>query len=316
MVRVLVVFGSETGNAERGIRRWTKKWAEREGLKFEVCDIVTGNSITKQLGGDGEANAKNLEFLISKFKYDVLLVATSSYGNGDPPSNMGEFLGLLSHEASMRSDALVGMQHAVLGFGSTTYETFQNVPRLTDKFLGECGSRRIAQRAEIDEHDPNPGEEAEYKRWGEDVFKALQNLPKVRCASPAVRCRLRLVRPILTCGVLASVFRRTRRLSAIGPCQRVRSPSWRSQVEPMNTRRQCGTTRASLRSSPRPPGMWRDEPFEKWGGIGYLWVSHLSGQVPGGAGRTTERCENEDSSAGRPGPTKSTGVHIPTRKTK
>ena len=86
----------------------------------------------------------------------------------------------------MRSDALVGLQHAVLGFGSTTYETFQNVPRLTDKFLGECGSRRLVQRAEIDEHDTNPGEEVEYKRWGEDVFKALQNLPKVRRESPGM----------------------------------------------------------------------------------------------------------------------------------
>ena len=52
-----------------------------------------------------------------------------------------------------------------------------NIPRLTDKFMGECGSRRLAQRAEIDEHDPNPGAEAEYKRWGEEVFSALQALP-------------------------------------------------------------------------------------------------------------------------------------------
>ena len=51
------------------------------------------------------------------------------------------------------------------------------MPRLTDKFLGECGSRRFAQRAEIDEHDDNPGEEDEYKRWGEEVYAALQSLP-------------------------------------------------------------------------------------------------------------------------------------------
>ena len=58
-----------------------------------------------------------------------------------------------------------------------TDTTFMNIPRLTDKFLGECGSRRLAQRAEIDEHDPNPGSEPEYKRWGEEVFRALQALP-------------------------------------------------------------------------------------------------------------------------------------------
>ena len=60
--------------------------------------------------------------------------------------------------------------------------TFQNIPRLTDKFLGECGSRRLARRAEIDEHDPNPGEEVDYKRWGEDVFNALQKLPSYSAA--------------------------------------------------------------------------------------------------------------------------------------
>lgn len=176
--RVLCIYGSESGNSERGIRRWVKKWLARENLQFEVCDVITGNNVEKTLGGDGQASAKNLEFLSSKFHYDVLLVCTSSYGSGDPPSNMGDFFRLLSHQASMRSDALVGMQHAVLGFGSSTYPTFQNVPRLTDRYLGECGSRRLAQRAEIDEHDDNPGEEKEYFRWGEDVFKALQALPK------------------------------------------------------------------------------------------------------------------------------------------
>lgn len=176
--RVLVVYGSESGNAERGIRRWVKKWLARENLQFEICDIVTGNSVAKRLGGESEANPKNLEWLISEFKYDVLLVCTSSYGHGDPPSNIHDFFQVLHHEASMNSDALVGMQHAVLGFGSTTYPTFQNIPRLTDKCLGKCGSRRLAKRAEIDEHDENPGEEAEYKRWGEEVFEALQALPK------------------------------------------------------------------------------------------------------------------------------------------
>lgn len=122
--------------------------------------------------------------LLGSQSCDVLLVCTSSYGNGDPPSNMRDFLKVLGHEASMKSDGLTGVQHAVLGFGSSTYTTFQNVPRLTDKFLGECGSRRLAMRAEIDEHDPNPGEEAEYKRWGEEVYAVLQALPS--SAAPPV----------------------------------------------------------------------------------------------------------------------------------
>jgi len=179
--RVLVAYGSESGNAKRGIDRWVKKWNAMGGLNFEIVETLTGNQLKKRCQtGDGNAQAIKLEYIVQNF--DVLLVATSSYGDGDPPSNMRELTMVLDHEASMKSDALTGLQHAVLGFGSTTYTTFQNTPRLTDKFLGECGSRRLVMRAEIDEHDPNPGEEAEYKRWGEDVFSALQALP--RASSP------------------------------------------------------------------------------------------------------------------------------------
>jgi len=182
-LKVIVVYGSESGTTKRGIDRWVKKWDKRDGRNFEIGEVVTGNALVKRLRtGDGNAQATNLEFLSQQ--YDVVLVATSSYGDGDPPSNIREFVKVLAHEASMGSDGLKGMQHAVLGFGSTTYTTFQNVPRLTDKFLGECGSRRLAQRAEIDEHDPNTGEEAAYKQWGEDVFNALQSAPAA--ASPPV----------------------------------------------------------------------------------------------------------------------------------
>lgn len=46
------------------------------------------------------------------------------------------------------------MQHAVLGLGSSFYETFQNCPRMTDKFLEQCGSRRLAMRGELDDNHP------------------------------------------------------------------------------------------------------------------------------------------------------------------
>jgi len=170
--RVLVVYGSESGTAKHGIQRLIKRWTAENSTAFEVTGVVTGNELTQSLGGEGQATAKNLENVVAKC--DVLLVATSSCGAGDPPSNYDKWIHVLLHEASMKSDALTGLQHAVLGYGSSTYATFQNIPRLTDKFLGECGSRRLAQRAEIDEHDENPGDEAEYKRWSADVFKALQ----------------------------------------------------------------------------------------------------------------------------------------------
>ena len=119
-IRVLAIYGSESGTAKRGLDRLVKKWANEPDRRFDVLDMVTGNVLAKMLGRDGLATAQSLEEL--PMKYDVLLVATSSYGDGDPPSNMHNLTKLLQHEASMRSDALTGMQHAVLGFGSTTCE--------------------------------------------------------------------------------------------------------------------------------------------------------------------------------------------------
>jgi hypothetical protein len=96
-LRVLCIYGSESGNAKRGIDRWVKKWSAREGRRFEIVDTRTGNEVAKSLAtGGGQAMAKNLEFLAQN--YDVLLVATSSYGDGDPPSNMRELTAVLSHE--------------------------------------------------------------------------------------------------------------------------------------------------------------------------------------------------------------------------
>ena len=173
-VRILCVYGSESGTAKRGINKLVKRWqATQHSSAFEVVGIMTGNELTAQLGGSGTASAKNLEGIVQRC--DVLLVATSSYGAGDPPSNYASFVHLIGHEASMKSDALTGLQHAVLGYGSTTYTTFQNIPRLTDKFLGDCGSRRLVQRTEIDECDDES--DAKYVGFGDELLAQLLALP-------------------------------------------------------------------------------------------------------------------------------------------
>lgn len=88
--------------------------------------------------------------------FDVLVVVTSSYGDGEPPANFNTFLVRLLKSAeqiesgALSSKPLAGLQHAVLGEGSSDYETFQNCPRLTDKYLEACGSRRFVPRHETD----------------------------------------------------------------------------------------------------------------------------------------------------------------------
>ena len=165
--KVLAVFGSESGSARSGITRVCKKWAADETAGFTVTKILEGNDV-------------KLEEV--KDQCDVLLIAVSSYGEGDPPCNFHQFLLQLVRAAKTGEKPLAGMQHCVLGYGASVYETFQNCPRMTDKLLEELGSRRLMQRCELDdasEDDPA----VKMKAWETEVFKVLSNLPAANTPS-------------------------------------------------------------------------------------------------------------------------------------
>ena len=163
--RVLCVVGSESGTAKRGIQRIVDKHWKSKAKSFEVVDVVDGNKVSDL--------AKLREVC------DVVLIATSSYGDGEAPDNFASFYNALVTASKSGDKPLNGLQHAVLGFGSTIYDTFQNCPRISDKMLGECGSRRLAMRAELDDlAEESHEEQAECIRWRDEVFKVLEKLPK------------------------------------------------------------------------------------------------------------------------------------------
>ena len=167
--RVLVLYGSESGSTRRLIRKAIRDWKAKDP-EFLEPDIMSGNDWVEKEG--------KLERIAEE--YDVLLLATCSYGCGEAPVNISQFFDILLEEAEQGSVSrkLLGIQHAVLGCGSTFYETFQNCPRLHDKFLGELGSRRLVMRAEIDDAgELEKDEQAHYVRWVAEVFERLQNLP-------------------------------------------------------------------------------------------------------------------------------------------
>ena len=155
MTKVCVIFGTESGGSERHAKRLSKAWT---GVDFDASkDFMSGDAAAK----------KGLGALAAA--YDFLVVVTSSYGDGDPPSNYTTFLTALY---AAEGQPLAGCQHCVLGFGSTDYETFQNCPRLTDKLLGECGSTRALQRVEVDENDTVGGDKS-LDQWAKDVVAAF-----------------------------------------------------------------------------------------------------------------------------------------------
>merc|ERR1712232_402329 len=121
MARVLVIEGSEGASTTHVAKRMVQDWLSSSDIQFKLDpNVLSGN-----------AAAKHFHKLSSD--YDVLLVLTSSFGDGDPPSNFEK----LMYELTVASDAhekpLAGMQHAVLGYGDSSYTTFQNNPRMVDK---------------------------------------------------------------------------------------------------------------------------------------------------------------------------------------
>ena len=116
---MLCVFGSQTKTCER----ISKKMGDHFGKSANVQSVKVI---------DGDSLAHELEDLsILKENFDVIVVCTSSFGDGDPPDNYSKFLLALLVGATEGTKPLAGMQHAVLGEGSSVYqETFQNCPRL------------------------------------------------------------------------------------------------------------------------------------------------------------------------------------------
>ena len=117
--RLLIIYGSQTRTCER--------LAIKMGEEFKKHDNVASCEVH-----EGNAYAHELEELASiKDNFDALIVCTSSFGDGDPPDNYAQFLLKILLGAEDGTRPLAGMQHAVLGEGSSVYqETFQNCPRL------------------------------------------------------------------------------------------------------------------------------------------------------------------------------------------
>ena len=112
--RVQCIYGTEGGTAKRGIDNLAKILTAKSGGKYSVEKPAEGNAY-----GTDEAFAGLAQ------SCDVLIIATSSYGEGDPPANYNRFLLNLTKAAKAGTKPLKGLQHAVLGYGESVYETFQ-----------------------------------------------------------------------------------------------------------------------------------------------------------------------------------------------
>jgi sulfite reductase (NADPH) flavoprotein alpha-component len=144
MRTVHVLFGTESGNAQ-GLADRTGEALASAGFEPKVIDMQ-------------DFSGPDLESV------SLLLVVTSTYGNGDPPSN-AEML----HAFLMKKcPPLPGVSFSVCGLGDTTYERFAQCGKDFDRRLGELGATRL-----VDRKDCDVDYEAPFEDWLGKVVPAL-----------------------------------------------------------------------------------------------------------------------------------------------
>ncbi|MEM9136216.1 MAG: flavodoxin domain-containing protein [Cyanobacteria bacterium P01_F01_bin.42] len=123
--RTILAFGSESGNAAHLAK-----------------DLATRLQETSKECSCGDLNNLHLASLDAD---DLLLVITSTFGDGDPPGNARAFAEQLSKISSVSP-----FQYAVFGIGDVSYPQFCRFGQAVDASLYEKGARRLVNRVDAD----------------------------------------------------------------------------------------------------------------------------------------------------------------------
>lgn len=144
-VPVTILFGSQTGNAE-GLAKKLLKTLKKGNFEPEIHDL-------------GAYDRSRLP------KEKNVLIITSTYGDGEPPDNAGDFHRWLLGDAAPRLD---GVNFSVLALGDTNYPDFCKCGIEFDTRLEQLGATRLFKRVDSDVDFDAP-----FKEWSEGVIALL-----------------------------------------------------------------------------------------------------------------------------------------------
>lgn len=164
---VLVLYGSESGTAERYAHQLARR------LQGFSCEV---------LGLD--------ELELASLRDDrLMLVVTSTYGDGKVPSNALKFV---ERVAALDPGALGHVSYAVMGIGSSVYEHFCAGGVTIDGLLAQAGARRLLPLHRGDEMD---GQAAAVRAWMELVARVLGEQDDLRPRSGEATLSVRWLAP-------------------------------------------------------------------------------------------------------------------------
>ncbi|NXD23279.1 NOS2 protein, partial [Spelaeornis formosus] len=152
-VKVTVIYATETGKSET--------------FANSLCSLFSCAFSTKMLCMD-EYNICDLE------KETLLLVVTSTFGNGDSPGN-GKVI--TPYSITQQSSLHLLCRYAVFGLGSSMYPEFCAFAHAVDQKLAQLGASQLTP---VGEGDELSGQEEAFRSWAVSAFKTACDIFNVR----------------------------------------------------------------------------------------------------------------------------------------
>ncbi|NWV28478.1 NOS2 protein, partial [Origma solitaria] len=149
--KVTVIYATETGKAET--------------LANNLCSLFSCAFSTKILCMD-EYNIRDLEH------ETLLLVVTSTFGNGDSPGN-----GKVMFTSKDHLLFIPFCRYAVFGLGSSMYPEFCAFAHTIDQKLAQLGASQLVP---VGEGDELSGQEEAFRSWAVSAFKTACDIFDVR----------------------------------------------------------------------------------------------------------------------------------------
>ncbi|GFE71203.1 sulfite reductase flavoprotein subunit alpha [Chroococcus sp. FPU101] len=141
----MLLYASETGTAE-GFARKAARQLQKFNSKVMALDEYQPDSLASE---------------------KLILIVTSTFGNGEMPSNGKGFLQWVKQQPK---GSLDGLNYSVLGIGSTVYEHFCAAGIAVDKALAKVGANCIVP---LHKGDEIKGQADTFKQWLDLISRVL-----------------------------------------------------------------------------------------------------------------------------------------------
>lgn len=150
----LVLYGTETGNAQ-DVAYEISQCLERLHIATRTCEL----------------DATPLQDILS---HDLIVIAISTTGQGDFPSNSNRFW-LSLRRKKLTATSLAGVKYGLIGLCDSSYPKFNLTARKLHKRLQQLGASSILEPCEADEQGEE-GTEGAFLAWLPELQNAVLDL--------------------------------------------------------------------------------------------------------------------------------------------